>query len=274
MKTVCGIAASILGLVTVTLFAGGNPNNSNTPAIVNFYGAPLLPTAPFYGLHADQPAPPPPAQVLPSSPTEDYVDGSQNVSAFFFATGNAGMQTSATSSQPTIRQLYIDLASPISVLRSDVPPFAASTTSALVSNVSLTQNMLYVSNGMLVCCGSNGLWTLGLPGAPPSPRYGTMFISWPDFTGRNIQWQLQWGPASTQLTLGSCLQTSVNSGGTVWTVNTVGYPGVSASPATLPPCTSEYDKAALMFAPLKKGNVAWTLQGYYHVPFSFVIQKK
>src|SRR5579864_9085610 len=38
--------------------------------------------------------------------------------------------------------------------------------------------------------------------------------------------------------------------------------------------TSDYDKAALMFAPQKKGNVTWTLQGYYHVPFSFAIQKK
>jgi hypothetical protein len=243
-------------------------------AIINFYGAPLQPAADFPGLHADNPAAPVPFPVVPGTPTENYVDGTQNVAAYFFdGTHNAGLDTRASTSQPMVRQLYLDLSSYILILDPSTPPFAAGTTAGKIT-AHLSQNMLDPdASGNLVCCSANGLMTIK-PGDPA--RYGQLVAYWDDPAGRNLQWQLAWtaGAAGT----GSCLETSVDGSGSVWTVNTVGYAGITANPSTAPNCTADYDKAKLSSAITGgKGKglaPTWKLQGYYSVPFAFTIRQK
>src|ERR1041385_6378579 len=188
MKPVRKIAflGAVLGLAVVALFAG-KPTGP-IPAIINFYGAQLRPAGPFPGLHSDQPNPPSAATVDPTTPTEDYVDGTQNVSAFFFSgTENAGMTMPTVTSQPVGRYLYLDFSSPISILDPTTPPFLGSATNGLVgTGVSISQNMLRPdASGNLVCCAGSGS---GLKFVKPgdAPRYGQMALFWSDPAGRSL----------------------------------------------------------------------------------------
>jgi len=272
-----GLAGVALWAMTVN---AGNTSN-NLPAIINFYGpAPQTLTLPFPGLHADSPF-----SDLPTTPTNDYADGKQNVAAYFYgkAGGNAGLDTTATTSQPTVRYLYLDLSSPVSTVSGTPYPFPGMPTSGTGHTVTvhISQNLLHPdATGTLVCCGGTtgfGLTTITPSNMLSNPQYGQMGVFWSDPANKNLQWKLEWGPAGLNA-LDSCLQTSVNSAGTAWTVNTFGYPS-GTIPANLPPpCStgpnpSDHDVAALYFAPTK-GSVTWQLEGYYHVPFSFTIKKQ
>src|SRR5947209_2875601 len=151
-----------------TLFAR---SGANTPAVIDFYGAPLNPAAPFPGLHADEANVAPGSPVVPATPTIPYVDATQNAAVFFFSgTGNAGMQAPASFSQPIVRQLFLDLSN--GPLPSGTYPFGASTTSGMIHEASggaslISQEML---NANLTCCDNHGLDTV-TPATNP-PRFG------------------------------------------------------------------------------------------------------
>lgn len=274
-----GAGLAALGLWAMTVNAGNTANN--LPGIINFYGpAPQTLTLPFPGLHADLPF-----SDDPTTSTNDFVNGSQNVAAYFYgkAGGNAGLDTTASTGQPTVRYLYLDLSSPVSTVSGTPDPFPGMPTGGTGHTVTvhISQNLLHPdTTGTLVCCGGTtgfGLTTITPSNLLSDPQYGEMAVFWPDPANKNLQWKLQWGPAGINA-LDSCLQTSVDSTGTVWKVNTFGYPSGTPPTNLPPPCStgpnpSDHDVAALFFAPTK-GSVTWTLKGYYNVPFSFTIKKQ
>jgi hypothetical protein len=263
-----------LGFWAMAVDAGNQPNN--LPAIINFYGpAPQTVPLAFPGLHADQPL-----NDGPSTPTHDYVNGPQNVAAYFYGKtgGNAGLDTTAVSSQPTVRYLYLDLFSAVFAVSGSPYPFLSGTTAGTIT-AHISQNLLHAdASGNLVCCGGTtgfGLTTITPQTMISNPQYGEMAVFWPDPVNRNRQWKIVWGGDQS---MSSCLQTSVNTNGDVWTVNTFGYPSGTIPPNLPLSCASgvnpsDHDIAALLYAPTK-GNVTWTLQGNYHVPFSFTIKKQ
>src|SRR5690348_12321512 len=267
-----------LGFWVTAVNAGNQPNN--LPGIINFYSsAPQTLSLPLPGLHADRPLSDTPAS------TEDYVNASENVAAYFYGKtgGNAGLDTTADARQPTVRYLYLDLSSPISIDTGKPYPFpgmpASGTGHTITAHIS--QNLLHPdSSGNLVCCGGTtgfGLTTITPQTMVSNPQFGEMAVFWPDPSNANRQWKIVWGGDQS---MSSCLQTSVNSNGDVWTVNTFGYPSgtipadigfpQSCAQTTNP---SDHDVAAVLYAPTK-GNVTWTLEGTYHVPFSFNIRKQ
>jgi hypothetical protein len=194
-----------------------------------------------------------------------YLDGEQNVSAFFFSgTRNAGLYTQADSNLTAIRHLFLDLFSPIQTLGSG--PFAGTSTETSGNiTAQINQNMLDDVSGQLTCCSANGLMTIQY-GDPA--RYGAVSLFFPDPQDRNLQWKMVWGPAT-----GSCLETSVNSTNDIWQVNTgsgssvEGCAGQSGHP-------NGPDVAALYSASTTTRKVTWSAPDYYHVPFQFTIKAK
>jgi hypothetical protein len=272
MKTIRNLAflGAALGLAVVALYAG--KSSGPIPAIINFYGAQLRnPTGPFPGLHADNPNPPSAPTVDMNTPSEDYVDGTQNVAAFFFSgTRNAGMTMPADSRQPIGRSLYLDFSSPISILDPLTPPFLGSATNGLVgTGVSISQNMLVDDgNGNLICCAGSGNGLMFLKPGDPT-RYAQLALFWTDPT-RNLSWTLVWGTRA----LGSCLQTSVNTPGDIWTVNT--YPAGTDPLSLHSGCRrpdGNFDVGQLSYAPTR-GKGPSGIQGYYHLPFLLTIKQK
>jgi hypothetical protein len=270
-----GAGLAGLGLWAIAVNAGNTDNN--LPAIINFYGpAPQTLANGFPGLHADQPL-----SDDPATTTDNYVNGTQNVAAYFYgkAGGNAGLDTTATSRQPVQRYLYLDLSAEVSRVPNTPYPFLSGTTAGRIAAAHISQNLLHAdASGNLVCCGGTtgfGLTTITPSNMLSNPQYGEMAVFWPDPVNQNRQWKIVWGGDQS---MSSCLHTSVNSTGDLWTVNTFGYPS-GQIPTNLPqscsqgPNSSDHDVAAVLYAPTK-GNVTWTLEGYYHAPFSFTIQKQ
>lgn len=233
---------ALMGLAAKAAKPGGGSNGKTypIPAVIDF--VPAQGSASTPGLAGDGGG--------------SYVDGEQNVSAFFFSgTRNAGLYTQADSNVSAQRYLFLDLSDP-------APGYLPGTSGTITAQIN--QNMLDDVSGQLTCCSANGLMTIQY-GDPA--RYGAVSLFFPDPQGRNLQWKMVWGPAT-----GSCLETSVNSTNDVWTVNTgsssvegcAGQSGLPTGP----------DVAALYSASTTTRKVSWTPQGYYHVPFLFTIRAK
>jgi hypothetical protein len=237
-KTVRRFSIALAGAAALTPFIVGaeHPNAktaTDTPAVITYTDPATDPVVKFY-----------------SDGAGPYVDQTQGVSAFFFASGNAGLDTESS----TVRTLILDISSPVQAPAGGAPSLFAN--GSLMGDVTVNlSHQLLNSNGS--CCQSGGL--LGMPAN--SSGFSRIGLTFPDPQKRAYLWTIKWGTALTNSTYDCALPTS-NTGGTsgYWTVGNI---------STTSGCTyAEIDYQST------KGKSNPAVYGYFDLPFQFVIAKK
>jgi len=226
-----------LALLTATLCGFQKLSAStNTPAVITFTDpSPTDPTV--YRFFSDG--------------AGAYIDGISNVSSFFFPSGNAGLNTTSS----TTRTLMLDLSSPLTSPFTGTPYPFMSGTAGLVT-VNLSHQLL---NSNLACCQSGGL--LGMVnGATGLSRIG---LNFPDPQGRAYLWTIKWGSGVTNSTYTCNLFTSRSADGSYWTIDNIDPTSDSRRCAELDYQSTAHGKAGTL-----------TVYGYFNLPFRFTIQKK
>jgi hypothetical protein len=225
MATALGLAAIVSGAQKAT----------DTPAIIT-YTDPSS-TGPIIRFYSDG--------------LGSYIDGTNAVSAFFFPSGNAGLNTESSAT----RTLTLDLSAPLTSPAVGAPfPFNAGTAGSMT--LSLSQQLLN-SNG--TCCQSGGL--LGMaPGATGLSRIGLTF---PDPQGRAYLWTIKWGSGVTDSAYTCNLYTTRSADGSYWTIDNID------------PLLSSGTCAELDYQSTVKGKSGTLIvYGYFALPFQFVMQEK
>ena len=204
---------------------------TNTPAIIEFWS-----TNDGFGVFNDG--------------STTYEDGANNVKAYFFPSGNAGLETGVP------RRLCIDFRG---VVQGGQTPFTADCVQAVISHQLLKTD----ANNAPLCCAVPG----GLLGMSAGTQwYSRMTLTFPDPNNARDSWQLFWGPTDNTVNSNGLATTSYLNTvafGTSWQVSTGANPICGTSN---PNC----DIAALSLISRNKT----TLQGYYHLPFNFTIRTK
>jgi len=181
-----------------------------------------------------------------------YVDAVNNVHAFFFPSGNAGLNTTANTSQPAQRWLYLDLKVPVTGTAPVGALFPFNGNTAGLITASLSHQTLRFDGTNWVCCGTGLLnMTAG------TTIYSRMGVTFPDPEGRALTWTIKWGTGVTNPAYTSNLVTTENPAG-LWTISTAAGNDFA-----------ELDSQSTAHG--KSGSPV--VQGYYHVPFQFTIQK-
>jgi len=221
----CLTAIASLTMLAATQL-GFPKSTTNTPAIITYAGSPTDSTYRFY-----------------SDGAGAYVDGSAGVSAFFFPSGCAGLNTEAS----TTRTLTLDLSKPLTSPSTGAPyPFNNSTVGPVAVN--LSQQLLNES-------GSSGCLLAMADGGTGVSRIGLTF---PDPEGRAYIWTIKWGSGVTNPTYACPVSTSRSVDGSYWTID-----------------NTSCDYAELDYTSTTKGKSGTPMvYGYFDLPFSFTMQKK
>jgi hypothetical protein len=216
--------------------------NTDTPAIINFIDGDVS----LYRFQSD-------FNFARTGLGPAYVDGVNNVHAFFFPSGNAGLNTTANTSQSAQRWLYLDLTVPVpgTVPLGALFPFNGSTAGLITA--SLSHQTLRFDGANWVCCGTGLLnMTVG------TTIYSRMGVTFPDPLGRALTWTIKWGTGVANPAYASNLVTTENPAG-LWTIGTATGNDFA-----------ELDSQSVVHG--KSGSPI--VQGYFHVPFQFTIQQK
>jgi hypothetical protein len=173
------------------------------------------------------------------------------VSALFFPSGNAGLNTESST-----RTLTLDLSAPLTSPPPIGTPYPFNNGTSGFITVSLSQQLLN-SNG--TCCQSGGL--LGMKnGATGLSRMGLTF---PDPQGRAYTWTIKWGNGVTDSNYTCNLFTSRSADGSYWTIDNID------------PTSDIHHCAELDYQSTAHGKPGpLTVYGYFDLPFQFTIQKK
>src|SRR5438552_2948067 len=224
------MASSALLIATVS---GFQKPNTNTPAIITYTDpSPTDPT--IYRFYSDG--------------AGAYVDGNANVSAFFFPSGNAGLNTTASST----RMLTLDLSAPLSSPSTGTPyPFSNGTVGLVTVNLS---HQLLNSNA--ACCQGGGL--LGM--ANRATGLSRIGLSFPDPQGRAYLWTIKWGSGVTNSNYTCNLFTSRSADGSYWTIDNIDPSSDSRHCAELDYQSTAHGKSGTL-----------TVYGYFDLPFKFTI---
>ena len=237
-RTPSRVCIAIAGLTVFTAtVSSAQKNQTDTPAIITYSGSP---SSPFAGTTQLR---------FYSDGLGSYVDGIDGVSAFYFPSGNAGLNTESS----TTRALMLDLSvlAPNSSPSAGAPfPFGNGTVGSV--RVNLSQQLLSCSSGS--CAGLLGM----PPGATGSARIGLTF---PDPQGRAYLWTIKWGSGVTNSAYACNLFTSRSVDGITWTIDNID-----------PSSTCDY--AELDYQSTAKGKSGTPIVvAYYDLPFQFTIQK-
>jgi len=205
-------------------------SSTNTPAIISYTGSPTNPAG--YRFYSDG--------------AGAYIDGSANVSAFFFASGCAGLNTESS----VTRTLTLDLSAPLTSPAMGAPyPFNSATSGSVT--VDLSQQLLNAS-------GSGGCLLTMADGDAGKSRINVTF---PDPHGRAYTWTIKWGTGVANPAYACAVSTSRSPDGSYWILENTD--------------TTTCDYAELDYTSTANGKSRTPqVYGYFDLPFQFTVEKK
>ena len=230
----CKTMASLV--IFTAAISSAQKQSTNTPAIITYTDPSSTgPTVRFY-----------------SDGLGSYVDGTAGVSAFFFPSGNAGLNTESS----TTRTLTLDLSAPLTSSAPIGTPFPFNNGTVGSVTVNLSQQLLS-SNG--TCCQSGGL--LGM--ANGATGLSRIDLTFPDPQGRAYLWTIKWGSGVTDSNYTCNLFSSRSADGSYWTIDNID------------PTSDIRHCAELDYQSTAKGKSGTAIvYGYFDLPFQFTIQRK